>query len=666
MPLPKQRARPKSVAKGKKKPPRPSKVEEGLRLIQAGRPKAALRHLDPRGGPVAVYLLAVARYQLGQIDEAEAVLQPLVERGPAPPPALDLLGQIRQDRGDLDGAEALYRAALARTPEEANFHNNLGTVLRARGDEEAALEAFEAARLRAPGHQDAHCNVGNTLATQRRYGEAVVAYEQALALGPHGRAWIGLGKVQLAAGDVDAALAAWRKALEVPAVAEAAAWLSAHALPPVFESEAEQRAHVARVEAEITRLTEGRPSPPMASATGEGVAFHLHYQARDHRETQARLGRFRAEAVAPLAPSTSPRPARVRPKVAYVGHHLREHTVGRFVHGWTKHMDDAQLDLHFFAVGGRQDELTETLAARAPMARLSPALDVAAQQLEEAALDIIIYPELGMYPPSMQLAAMRLAPLQAVAVGHPVTTGLPTVDAFLSGEDVEPENGAAHYTEALVRLPGSSLCVEEPRFDGVQWRLTEVGVPEDAFVFLSLQSLFKYLPEHDGLYAEVLGACPGSWLVFLSSGDPRLDARFVARMRRSFRTHQVDFDARCRLIPRLPLSAFLGVYRQGHVVLDVPSFSGGSTSLEALSAGLPIVSWPSLFARGRYSAAFSRALGVEEAVVDGGEAYVAAAQSLFESDAARRALKGRILERKGVLFDDLRPVRAIEAWCRKS
>ncbi|MEL6186584.1 MAG: hypothetical protein AAFU79_18350, partial [Myxococcota bacterium] len=302
--------------------------------------------------------------------------------------------------------------------------------------------------------------------------------------------------------------------------------------------------------------------------------------------------------------------------------------------------------------------LTEDLARRAPLETLPVELETAAERLAAAGLDVIFYPELGMFGPIYRLASTRLAPLQVVGLGHPVTSGLPSIDAFLSGADVEPPDGDAHYLERLERLPGTSITYEEPIWSG---QTPELDLPPDAFVFLTLQSLFKYLPQHDELYARILARCPDAWLLFLSSGSAGLDARFQERLRAAMAREGVDLAARCRFLERRPLDEFLGVYRLADVVLDVPSWSGGNTTLEALSAGRPIVSWPGRFARGRVTKAMLEAIGVTETIVDGPEAYVDMAVALHGDPARRSRLSERILAGKSVLFEDPRPVRAMEA-----
>ncbi len=59
-----------------------------------------------------------------------------------------------------------------------------------------------------------------------------------------------------------------------------------------------------------------------------------------------------------------------------------------------------------------------------------------------------------------RLAALRLAPVQLAAWGHPITTGFPTIDGYLSAAAFEPGDAQEHYRERLVPLPevGLRLC----------------------------------------------------------------------------------------------------------------------------------------------------------------------------------------------------------------
>jgi predicted O-linked N-acetylglucosamine transferase (SPINDLY family) len=111
---------------------------------------------------------------------------------------------------------------------------------------------------------------------------------------------------------------------------------------------------------------------------------------------------------------------------------------------------------------------------------------------------VLIYPGQLMENISLQLAAQRLAPIQCNSWGHPETSGMPTLDYFLSSDLMEPPDAEQHYTEKLVRLPNLSIYYEPIKTDNIAMTRDELGLRSDAPVFWSGQSLFKYFPHCEG------------------------------------------------------------------------------------------------------------------------------------------------------------------------
>jgi CRISPR-associated protein Csy1 len=95
------------------------------------------------------------------------------------------------------------------------------------------------------------------------------------------------------------------------------------------------------------------------------------------------------------------------------------------------------------------------------------------------------------------------------------------------------------------------------------------------------------------------------------------------------------------------------------VMLDTPHWSGGRTSLDALGAGLPIVTLPGRLMRGRQSAAMLRTIGVEELIVGDVAAYVERAVTVASDAAYRQRLSARIREGWGRLIERPEPVAAL-------
>ena len=156
-----------------------------------------------------------------------------------------------------------------------------------------------------------------------------------------------------------------------------------------------------------------------------------------------------------------------------------------------------------------EDEVAVRLAARADRFRRCPRFrptQVAAAVREDAP-DVLVYPELGMDATTFAVAALRLAPLQCAAWGHPVTTGHATIDVFFTAAAMEREGAQADYTERLVPLPGIGTRYARPVLPERVARAA-LGLPDEGTLLLCPQSLFKIAPDDDALFARVLAAVP--------------------------------------------------------------------------------------------------------------------------------------------------------------
>ena len=151
-----------------------------------------------------------------------------------------------------------------------------------------------------------------------------------------------------------------------------------------------------------------------------------------------------------------------------------------------------------------------------------------------------------------RLAGLRLAPVQATSWGHPDTSGLPTVDDYLSSDLMEPPDAQAHYTEHLVRLPNLSIWYEPPALTAAALSRSDIGVPQEAVVYWCCQSLYKYLPRFDGIFARIAAAVPDARFLFIEyPHGQRVNAIFRERLAAS------DHIAR-------PFNELVRPFRGGH------------------------------------------------------------------------------------------------------
>lgn len=226
-------------------------------------------------------------------------------------------------------------------------------------------------------------------------------------------------------------------------------------------------------------------------AVGHHVNFYLAAQDGNDIDLQREYGEMVASVMAASYPQwTGPVPMPPlapgeKIRVGYVSGCLSRHSVYKTHGAWIRRLDHEQFDVFAYFTGTLVDECTDE--ARRACVRFvhDPGdLEAVAQAALADRLHVLIFLDLGMTPVLTQLAGLRLAPLQAASWGHPVTSGLPTIDYFVSSELMEPDDGQAQYTERLVRLPGIGVCCETPKIPtALLWKTRrDFGLREDAAV----------------------------------------------------------------------------------------------------------------------------------------------------------------------------------------
>jgi protein O-GlcNAc transferase len=581
------------------------------------------------------------------------------------------LGSELAQRGQLEHAVACLRRAVELEPSHAAAHHNLASAHRDRGEREAALAHYrEAARLE-PDFAEAHYGIGLMLVEDREYETALASLLRAAKLSPRmaearfqaGNAYMGLGDWQGALGEFKAAVAAR------PDYAEAR-WARAMShLPAVYgpgiDPLERRRAFAAELKAlrDWFRATR-RPDAWLAVAVHQ--PFYLAYQEQPNRELLSEYGALCAEQmgkwqeVKMLAPGTMlsrpPKRARAKPRIGIVSAHIYQHSVwDALVRGWVERLSQSA-ELHLFHLGGGDD--AETAFARKRAAKLHSGwrpFDQWAPLIHGSELDLVIYPEVGMDATTTKLASMRLAPVQAASWGHPETTGLPTIDWYLSAELLEPAGAQANYTEKLVALPNLGVHIapgkpSQPR--------------EEELVLVCPGTAFKYAPQLDGVLAEIAKRVPAARLVFFRGKPEALAERLRERLRDSFRKAGADFERQVAFLPWQTREQFRALLGRAALYLDTIGFSGFNTAVQALECGLPIVAREGRFLRGRLASGPLRHIGLGELVADSDQAYVELAVALAGDAARRQSLRQRIAAGRARLYRDPAPLDALERWVK--
>ena len=388
----------------------------------------------------------------------------------------------------------------------------------------------------------------------------------------------------------------------------------------------------------------------LGKSVGSNQPFYLAYRPFDVRALLSRYGDLACAAAAAHwrpedAHRRSGRPPRDQLRLVVVSGQVRRHPVWDIVlRGLIAHMDRRRFEILLYHTVAITDD--ETVWAGAQVDRFvqgpKPMQDWLAQIAQDQP-DAIFYPEVGMDPVTCALASLRLAPLQVAGWGHPVTTALPTMDVFVSGEFLEGPEAEQHYRERLVRLPGTGVCTESIPVQAQRW-----GSPRraaDHVRFALCQQPIKFDPEDDILLARIAkqaGPCE-FWLA-----SPKklrwATAKLRDRLAAAFRAQGVDPDACLRVVPWLPRDQFAGFLDEMDVYLDCPAFSGYTTAWQAIHRGVPIVTLEGRFQRQRLAAGLLRQIGITDGIASSRDRYVEIAV-----EGAKACRQGTLADRREIL-----------------
>ena len=656
-------------------------------------------------------VLANASMQLGDFDDAVVHFRVLSAAQPSHAGIARGLSMALNNSGsrhllehDREQAESRYREALQVDSTNATAAFNLAALLQARRDFAAAASTYLLCERFSPGHLEARLQAA---VCERARGAVDTARTLLTALRPEqcgrdlahriGMEWMQHGDTDLArrflavgatdatptqrlqwaraaldAGDVesarDNAAAASRAAALSGNDGEqlAADLLGALALPKVPDhAEAIQQARAAFGQG-IAWLQARWPAARLqaSNASLDDLAhrhLELAYYGEDDRPLASAFGDWftaAATALAGVAPSTSP----VRGRIALISGHWTLGTISAYFGAWIGALRNAGWEVDLIQVDPSSDTQTDALARDAStFLHLTGSLKEVVETLHRRAPGVILYPEVGLSPRVHVLAALRLAPVQIAAWGHPVTSGLASIDYWLSSAEMEPVDADTHYRERLVTLPAlgtryvpASTAARSPR--------TELGLADHHHLYVVPHAAVKLHPTLDAMLVAIALRDPSAQFLLFEDGTPALTLQIARRLQAAFGAKHLQANAYIRWLPRTSPEGFRQLLASSDVMLDAMRFSGGNTSLDAIAQGLPLVTLPGPWMRSRQTAAMLRRCGVPELIASSADDYVETAVRVATDLPFAAALRQRLRDGAGHLFNDETPLAALVDW----
>jgi predicted O-linked N-acetylglucosamine transferase (SPINDLY family) len=593
--------------------------------------------------------ISEAARSAGRLEIAEKCTRKARTLAPTDPHALfeDSLVQVARERYGqaLELLEAIDRSHTGMwivSFNRAVCHQRMGQHAKAK-------ELYVSCLERRPDDLASLIGLANCHASLRQWQSADKHLAEACRQDPHSQAaWLSRAYIREAAGDWRGARDCARKALKAENSA-GAQFISALLLPAIPESVAQIQEARERLLQRFTHLrTNGvRISDPVREM-GK-VPFYLAYHDEDNLRILKTIVNTMLEACPELGSQhLYPRRQRNgRIRLGVVSANLKVHTIGKLNVGLLTSLP-GDFELVVFRPSGQDDRITRKVDDRADsVIPLPKQLSAARECIGRSGCDLLFFPDLGMDPFTWFLAFARMAPVQMTTWGHPDTTGIPNVDVFLSSQWYEPELASSHYHERLVLSEELNPLYSLPEIP-VSGDRASLGLPEDAHLYVFAQSLFKLHPDFDSVLRDILANDPKGKLVLLGGMHPE----WTGRVRRRVAASSPSMADRILAVPHLPFAKFITLLRSADVVLDAPQFCGGNTTYEAFAAGVPVITQPGRFLRGRLTYGMYRRCGWEDLVAHDPQAYVQLAVRMATDREWRRACEAKVKESTGVLFDN--------------
>lgn len=612
--------------------------------------------LDP-GHVDAHWNLGLAYSRQGQHADALSHFQQLLIRVPDMAEAHFYAGMALASLGrQAEALPCLERAAALR-PDMAEAQHNLGSALADLGRHAEAAVAFERALALRPGFAEAQNGLGNALDKLGRLDAACEHFKQAIVLKPDfAEAYLGWGRVLYELGQHEAALAAFGQARQrQPENPDAYFGLgrSERALNRHEQARADLERAIALFPDHPGALNELGSELPAWGCHEQGLAhlehavaadpenpvfwssllFNLHYQpgmpaaevAARHRAWGERM----ESGLRPLwqahgNPADAERPLRV----GFVSADFRSHPVGYFMVDLLAALDPGRIRCYAYANQIFHDAMTERIRSRfecwREVAWLSD--DALAEQIRADGIDILV--DLSGHTRGDRLAvfARKPAPVQVTYLGYFDSTGLTAMDYILGNQWLLPDAERGLYTERPWHLPGAHLCFS-PVDMGVEVGALPAG-KEGRITFGCFNKIEKVNERVIACWVRILQAVPGSRL-FLKS-KPMSDATVMAAVRARFGAHGIGED-RLLLEGKSPHREYYQGYNRVDIALDPYPYNGGTTTVDALWMGVPVLALKGDRYVAHMSEGILHAAGLPEWVALDENEYVAKAVA-FASD----------------------------------
>lgn len=562
----------------------------------------------------ALYARALLQHAARRPEAALADCEAILAGHPAHAEALHLRGVALSELRQTEEALASYDRALACRPDYAEAHFNRGLVLATLGRFDGAVESFAAALALAPRVADIYVGRAEALEKLGRFEEAARDYDKAFALNPD---------------------CAWLCGARLFAKMRLCDW----------------RTHKADLADLIVRVASGAKATPALSSAAFADRPDIHRQA----------AALWTASEYPANPILGPPPVRAqigRIRIGYFSMDFREHPAARGAAVVLEGHDRTRFEVYAFSYGPNTGD--------AMRARIEKAADhffdvrgksdtEVAQLARHLGIDIAVDLAGHTHDARPGIFALRAASLQVTYLIYPMLAAY--MDYAVIEERLLPKAQWSAYPEKMAVVP---CLIPNDRLRPAVETATpraQLQLPEEGVVFCGFNSSYKITPAMFDLWVRIVADVTESvlWL-------GNMPAAAAANLRRAAAKRGVAPE-RLVFANYVSAEAHFARLRSADLFLDTFPFTAQTTALDALWAGVPVVTLEGDSMPARGSASIVAAAGLLELVTHAPDTFIEVAVGLARHPARRVRLRVHLdaLRAHGALFEPETYIKPLEA-----
>ena len=648
-------------------------------------------------------------YNSKKLDLAEKEVIRLIKIEPNNSVLFNIFGAILTGKKRFDQAIINYKKSIKINPNYAEAYNNLGIALNETKKFDESIDSYKKAIKIKSDFAEAYNNLGVVFKKLEKFDQSINSYLKAIKIkSNYAEAYYNYGNVLGEINKIEEAISNYKKAIKLDAnfakaynnlgnllkditkTNEACEFLDklmiikpSHIgykinrkllIPPICESIQEIDHYRNEYEEGLKFLEKYKYFNENPSQSIGTHFFYLAYHNKDNLKIMKNTSNLFKKIIPNInyiSKNIKIQKKNKKIKIGFISEFLTNHTIGRIFEGLIKNLNRKKFEILVFHTaqtkkGLLKDEIDSSVNK---VVDLPNKIIDQHQLIEKENLDILFYTDIGMSPTTYFLAYSRLSPVQIVSWGHTETTGIDTIDYFLSSTLFEANIQKNNYSERLICLNQIPTYYEPKKNIDPNKNRYDLNLPENSNLYGCPQSLFKFHPDFDIIMAKILEKDPKGYIVLVEGvGEENKEKYWSEALKKRWLKSFPILNKKVIFLKRLSLIEFLSLCNCVDVLLDPLHFGAGYTFLLTTVVGTPTVTMPGTHLRRNMTTAAYKQMKISSPpIAENYEEYVNLAVELAKDKTKNISLREEIKISAGkYLYNNLNTLKEFEKFLEES